>query len=207
MATVIAGSPSNPPPFTEFDEALNALGQVIPASPAEQAWVDAKRMQIELEREGRSMREMSAQQEQQLRGMIIDHERSKAWSQALSMLAAGRGEPYPMPIDETIIARKAFEQEALEEPLLFSDDTEFYFGNLMPNPAGNYTILPYKLPEGESGTAVLYDATGKMVNDYLLYEGYNTVLIATKDLRPGIYLLKLDVEGIILEPKKLQVIE
>jgi hypothetical protein len=63
--------------------------------------------------------------------------------------------------------------------------------DIYPNPASDYTIIPYYLPEDTDGIMEIYDAMGKVIAIYNLYQGDNQLNIDTKNLHPGIYTYTL----------------
>lgn len=61
-----------------------------------------------------------------------------------------------------------------------------------PNPAHDYTIVPFELPEGvNSGEIILQDANGNVIENYQVDRQYNDLMINTAQLPAGVYFYTL----------------
>ncbi len=61
-----------------------------------------------------------------------------------------------------------------------------------PNPAGNFTTVPYTLPEGEfEGTLTITDLQGKIVQKHTVDRNFDNIIIETGQLPRGTYLYYL----------------
>ncbi|MGC9331463.1 MAG: T9SS type A sorting domain-containing protein [Bacteroidales bacterium] len=74
-----------------------------------------------------------------------------------------------------------------------------------PDPATDYTIIPYYLPEGSRGKIEIHDLQGKLLSSYKLSPGKNQVYANTEKLYPGVYLYSLDINGVTYITKKFVV--
>lgn len=74
----------------------------------------------------------------------------------------------------------------------------FILGQNIPNPAGALTRIPVVLPDAGMAELLIYDITGKAVHavTHSLPRGESYVELATKGLKPGIYLYSLTFDGI-----------
>ena len=77
-------------------------------------------------------------------------------------------------------------------------------GNPFPNPARDYTKLPYSLPQGESeGVITLTDLNGKTVKSFTVDNYFNHLKIQTGQFPKGTYLYYLTTNNYKSETKKL----
>jgi len=73
-----------------------------------------------------------------------------------------------------------------------------------PNPAGNFTKVPYTLPEGEfEGTLTITDLQGKTVQTYTVDRNFDHIIIQTGELPRGAYLYYLQSGSYNSRPEKL----
>ena len=66
-------------------------------------------------------------------------------------------------------------------------ESDFVLGENYPDPASDYTIIPYTNDSGDNGIIEISDASGRAVYLFDVYEGNNQINIDTRTLQPGIY--------------------
>ena len=83
------------------------------------------------------------------------------------------------------------------------DDPSGYSFSVYPNPASNSTFVRVNLPEGVHATFVIVDLLGKQVlqQEFDLRAGHNLQEINLADLRKGIYITRLTMNGKTLNQK------
>ncbi|MFP4471114.1 MAG: T9SS type A sorting domain-containing protein [Bacteroidota bacterium] len=75
-----------------------------------------------------------------------------------------------------------------------------------PNPARDFTSLPYELPRGEKqGTIILTDSHGILIQRYRVDRTFKHLRLNTAQLPAGTYFYYLETTGEISETKKLVV--
>lgn len=75
-----------------------------------------------------------------------------------------------------------------------------------PNPANNYSMITYELPDGtDQGEIVLSNADGVQIQNYHVYRQFNDLMINTAQLPKGIYFYHLEAKGYKSEAKKIVV--
>ena len=73
--------------------------------------------------------------------------------------------------------------------------TDFVLGENYPDPASDFTIIPYNNDSGVNGIIEISDASGKIVYVFDVYEGNNQINIDTRTMKPGIYTYTYIVEN------------
>jgi hypothetical protein len=75
-----------------------------------------------------------------------------------------------------------------------------------PNPARDYTIIPYELPESShEGEIILTDSQGNTIQNYEVGRQFNDLMINTAQLPAGIYFYHLQSGNFRSEAKKIVV--
>lgn len=87
-----------------------------------------------------------------------------------------------------------------------SDMNELSTQNAFPNPASDYTIIPYTLPENSNtGVLKLSDANGKLIKSFTVDQYFKDVRINTTQLPRGIYFYHLEAGNYRSEAGKIVV--
>lgn len=84
-------------------------------------------------------------------------------------------------------------------------EKEKYNLSIFPNPSKNKATISYNLPIGESGEIKIYTINGVLVEEHKLEFGANTLEIKTNKWKYGTYIYSLQIEGKVLESKKMVV--
>ena len=84
---------------------------------------------------------------------------------------------------------------------------EGWLKQCVPNPAGATTTIGYYVPEGSRNAEIeLYDMQGRLIRTISLDQtGESEVLVRTGNLKRGIYLYKLLVNGVAVDSKSMVV--
>lgn len=72
-------------------------------------------------------------------------------------------------------------------PVIPTGTTTAFRANPYPNPATEAIHLAYDLPAGEKGTLNIVDAVGSVVKTYSVGSDFESILVTTDDLVPGLY--------------------
>nr|NQU91377.1 T9SS type A sorting domain-containing protein [Bacteroidota bacterium] len=76
--------------------------------------------------------------------------------------------------------------------------------NPYPNPAGNFAIVPYELPEGQNeGVITLTDLNGNIKQSFRVDNHIDHLKIETGQLQKGTYLFYLSAGNYTSDTKKL----
>lgn len=82
-------------------------------------------------------------------------------------------------------------------------DCDAYMEDNFPDPFVKNTLVNYYLPEASDGKIIVSDMFGRIVKEYELTSGENTLEIISDDWVPGIYSYGLIVDGKAVEFKKM----
>jgi PKD repeat protein len=83
------------------------------------------------------------------------------------------------------------------------NDSIEYLGNNIPNPFNNTTTIPYYVPNGSKGSLQITDANGKLVKEYALQQGKNTLEVTLKNFNAGTYFYSIVIDGKDMQTKKM----
>jgi hypothetical protein len=76
-------------------------------------------------------------------------------------------------------------------------------GENYPDPFTGKTVIPYTLPEGSAGILVVKDITGKETARYLLKPEEKSLEIECREWKSGIYFYGLELNGVLIEFRKM----
>jgi hypothetical protein len=80
--------------------------------------------------------------------------------------------------------------------------------NIYPNPSdGNLLQLHYTLQANEKGKILVYDLSGKKLNEYLLPSNNSQLQITNPDLESGVYFYQIIINDRIMKSDKLIIIK
>jgi hypothetical protein len=81
---------------------------------------------------------------------------------------------------------------------------EIVLAEAWPNPAAGYIVLPFSLPSDvSSGTIVLNDASGKIIQSYPVDRQFEKLRINTAQMPKGLYLYHLEAGAYRSEARKI----
>lgn len=73
-----------------------------------------------------------------------------------------------------------------------------------PNPATDFAVLPYQLPDGQDqGKVILNDETGKVIHTFDVDRNFNNLQIDTRQLPHGVYFYHLESGNYASEAEKI----
>ncbi|MCD4747225.1 MAG: T9SS type A sorting domain-containing protein [Bacteroidales bacterium] len=115
-----------------------------------------------------------------------------------------------------INAREIIYNELVYLPVIFKVIPIWHKGNnnvikpyllkVFPNPARNYFIVEYKLDKAiEKPYLILTEMGGKPIKSIYISNKQNQIIVSTKDLPSGIYIIQLVGNKKVLESKKLTI--
>jgi hypothetical protein len=79
--------------------------------------------------------------------------------------------------------------------------------SLLPNPNNGNMTLSYSLAKNESGSIIVYDIAGRFIVEYKLDNETNTMLIVNDELKNGIYLYNIIIDGKVISSDKIVIIK
>lgn len=82
-------------------------------------------------------------------------------------------------------------------------DSDAYMEDNFPDPFTDKTLVNYYLPEGMSGKIIVNDMYGKIIGDYILQEGEQTLELINDNWAPGVYTYTMFADGKLIEVKKM----
>jgi hypothetical protein len=146
--------------------------------------------------------DLSAGQISELKG-IKENNHNFLGAYARNLLIAAKQinyrEPIILPVfDETTTAN---DQEGIE----FQKSNSYM--KVYPNPANTFFNVDYDL-SSKSGSSIaikVFNSLGKLMVTEHLAKKKDQIVIYSKDWVPGIYLLALEIEGSVIESKKISV--
>jgi len=74
-----------------------------------------------------------------------------------------------------------------------------------PNPANEFTKITYVVNSKADAKVVVTNMIGEKINEIRLYDKQNTMTVPVKQLKSGIYIYSLVVDGKVMSSKKLVV--
>ncbi len=79
---------------------------------------------------------------------------------------------------------------------------------LYPNPNDGNMIFEYSLQEHSSGTFILYDITGRVINKYKLTAGQSNALkISENELNNGVYFYSVTIDNSVKAFSKIVIVK
>lgn len=73
-----------------------------------------------------------------------------------------------------------------------------------PNPAANYTIIEYMVPEESNNVSIsIYDLTGKLINKYSVSGSRGELQVDLSEMADGMYIYDLQINGDLLTTRKM----
>ena len=83
-----------------------------------------------------------------------------------------------------------------------------YLLNNYPNPFNETTVIKYYLPKTSQKASInILDITGRKLKTYTLSNGYGKIIVNVKELKNGIYLYNMIVDGQIITHKKMAIVK
>ena len=195
------------PLYTQSKDAVNAqtvLNQ-IPQNDQEQIQYCAlNQVCIDLVRNGKTVFDISAAQEQTIRDIAATSTQASRNAQALLTLVFQ--EQFPEEIDPIIFNQS---QKRVEEP---NDDAlevaEESTLKVYPNPASDKLNIDVYIPEKNQNAAFyVYDLTGNEMSTFTLEHGQNSIQLNCNTWNDGVYIYTLHLDGKVVERDKVSIIK
>jgi len=82
-------------------------------------------------------------------------------------------------------------------------ESDAYIMDNFPDPFTDYTLINYYLPEETEGRIIVSDITGRIISEYNLVNGENTLEIRNNNWATGVYSYGMIVNGKPIEFKKM----
>ena len=176
----------------QYSHAREKLLQIQSNDPLAQDFIDYQNMMLDIYEDNRTVYQMDSTEIAFIRELAYKCPAGIASTNAQAILSLLYREN--VPICPTMVGTKSIRinnnnninDDKYNKPIL-----DIILGDNYPDPASDYTIIPYYLPEDTDGIMEIYDAMGKVIAIYNLYQGDNQLNIDTKNLRPGIYTYTL----------------
>ncbi|MBI3503056.1 MAG: DUF3494 domain-containing protein [Bacteroidetes bacterium] len=189
----------------DISSAQAQFAGMVASNADEQAFLDLQSMLLNLAQQGKSVFEMDSAQVKLVRS-IAAMGITLAASNAQAILRLVFGEDFSFAQDTAAISLRMQDETFSEKNEYVSD---YYLSGNTPNPFSDYTVIYYQLPENTSdATITVYDITGKsLLKNYKVSEMKGSVKITTQDMQNGVYIYRLEQNGIILQSRKMVVIK
>ena len=188
---------------TENYTAADALLEGIDRSRLEtDQFYTLQKMLIQLKQEGKTLANISANQEATLLNIANSH--TSVGYRAQAILYQARGYEFPVIIpplsDGDAYGYTVFKQNMTDHTVTT------IVSPLQPNPTNNQAQLSYNLPDKQTATLLLYDVNGKLIvsNNF---SGNGTYTLNTHDLASSVYFYTVISNGEVLMRNKLVIIK
>ena len=188
---------------TENYTAADALLEGIDRSRLEtDQFYTLQKMLIALKQEGKTLANISANQEATLLNIANSH--TSVGYRAQAILYQARGYEFPVIIpplsDGDAYGYTVFKQNMTDHTVTT------IVSPLQPNPTNNQAQLSYNLPDKQTATLLLYDVNGKLIvsNNF---SGNGTYTLNTHDLASSVYFYTVVSNGEVLMRNKLVIIK
>lgn len=176
----------------QYSHAREKLLQIQSIDPLAQDFIDYQNMMLDIYEDNRTVYQMDSTEIAFIRELAYKCPAGIASTNAQAILSLLYREN--VPICPMMVGTKSIRinnnnninDDKYNKPIL-----DIILGDNYPDPASDYTIIPYYLPEDTDGIMEIYDAMGKVIAIYNLYQGDNQLNIDTKNLHPGIYTYTL----------------
>ncbi len=83
------------------------------------------------------------------------------------------------------------------------DNDESMIKDIYPNPFTNTVTIPYILPEGLTGTILIYDINGKIIEEFEAQTGENKIELNTKKWASGTYIITMKINSFVFSSRKM----
>ena len=180
----------------------DAAGRIVQMQeyPELETWLDLTALLLEFETDSMTVFEMDSAQEQMVRTCSQESDIPLLASNAQAVLRLVYGEEFPVivPGEGERSAHTLFQEE-----LPARADSGF-LGNNFPNPFSGKTVIPYYMPEQVTdGRISIYDASGKLISQYVLVSGNHLLEIEMGTFGSGLYICNISFDGIVRQYKKM----
>jgi hypothetical protein len=185
IATYIADS--------NYTNALIKLDNITTDNQYVEDWVNLSQILISLYQQGKTIYELDSLDIDFIRDLAYKCPAGLATSNAQSILELLYREVFPeCPIELSTRNRMTVAPNNFNENSYVKDSEEL--GENYPDPATNYTIIPYYLPEDINGKIQINDTYGRLIFSFDANSGKNTIRVDTKNVAPGVYTYTLYVD-------------
>lgn len=187
--------------------------------PEDQQYLELNDILLDLGLNGNTVFDLTTEQEQSLRIIAESEISSLARSNARSIFYLLYGEEFPldMPADLEDVDRSFLEEPSSEttdsifnsnslDLKEFKNEYSSYLGSNFPNPVSSNSLISYYLQINHFGIIKIFDMQGNLVEKYPLNSGKNTLQINCRNLENGIYMYQMEIDGQILDFKRMVII-
>lgn len=189
----------------ELTNATASLNSFIPVNTEDADWKTLAQLELNIALQGKTLFEMDAAQLQTVRNFANLPSESQARANARAILYLLFYEEFPLDDDITENLRVMNGDDA---DMNVEETTTNYLSTNFPNPFSSITEVEYVLPENTFFAQIkLYDVTGKELNLYTLSAQKGKLQISARDLSNGIYFYSLEVDGAVIQTRKLVIIK
>ena len=82
-----------------------------------------------------------------------------------------------------------------------------YLGDNIPNPFKNTTTIPYYVPQRSEGVIKVYDIIGELVKKVEVSSNSRQVEISLEGFAEGTYLYSIEIDGVLMQSRKMVIAE
>lgn len=187
----------------EFEKAREELLQFQSDDPLVTDFIDYQNMMIDIFEEGRTVYQLDSSETAFVRELAYKCPAGLASTNSQAILSLLYREN--VPICPNIMSTRNLSisndfnlnSDVYDKPV-----SDFVLGENYPDPASDYTIIPYTNDSGDNGIIEISDASGRAVYLFDVYEGNNQINIDTRTLQPGIYTYTYILENSEVISKK-----
>jgi len=135
---------------------------------------------------------------------LSDNTQNFAGASARNILIKTDSYPYTEPI---ILPGNGLKSGSITFDLPVPKDYKPEYINIYPNPAMDYIIVELNKTNLNGVNIILYDNGGKLVKQTVIPARTQEYIIGLKGMKPGIYIIKADMDGKDIGGKKFSIIE
>jgi hypothetical protein len=157
----------------------------------------------ELDQAGTGLEALTAAQNTTLL-QLADNTQNFAGAYARNILIGTDNYPYTEPI---ILLGDGLKSGSITFDLPVPKDYKPEYVKIYPNPAMNYIVVELNKTNISGAILTLYNNSGIVIRIVNIPEHVQNYVVGLKDIKPGIYILKADMDGKTVSSKKFSIIK
>ncbi|MDD4236906.1 MAG: T9SS type A sorting domain-containing protein [Bacteroidales bacterium] len=182
-----------------YNEAEAILQTMDRSSEAIDDWVALNEILLSLYQNNNSVYDMDSSEIAFVRNLAYKCPSGRASSGARAIIHLLFGEEVP----DCVFMNNRSATKLIKDVEFVMPDCDAYIEDNFPDPFTNYTLINYYLPEDTEGRIVVTDMLGRIMAEYNLIIGENTLEIRNNNWASGVYSYGMIVNGKAIEFKKM----
>jgi hypothetical protein len=182
-----------------YIEAEVILQTMDRSSEAIDDWVALNEILLSLYQNNNSVYDMDSSEIAFVRDLAYKCPSGRASSGARAIIHLLFGEEVP----DCVFMNNRSATKLIKDVEFVMPDCDAYIEDNFPDPFTNYTLINYYLPEDTEGRIVVTDMLGRIMAEYNLIIGENTLEIRNNNWASGVYSYGMIVNGKAIEFKKM----